>query len=133
MSKRQLTTPIQPYSHDPLHDTLATIGMKIRKSVMDGYQTGNNYSYNYHNNYVTNNSSFNNYNTDSSFNNNSFNRQPLPISQPPALSSTGSTFESSTSEYHFNTRKRTLDDDVVDKKHVLPPLSFGVLQLDENF
>lgn len=66
--KRQLQHPIQPLTHSPDVEALATIGMRIRKSVADGYNRGSGVP---------------------------VSRTPLPahMSQPPALTNIGSTVD----------------------------------------
>lgn len=79
--KRSMTQPVSG-SNDEITQQLATMGMRIRKSVADGYNVpqsttygSDTYSYN---------------------NNGNIRRQPLPshLSQPPSLTNQSSTFDS---------------------------------------
>ena len=82
-TKRTQMHSFQPQHENPDIASLATIGMRIRKSVADGYSVSHDASYN-HGLPQTPQSQ------------RSFNRVPLPsnIDMPPALTNQGSTFQS---------------------------------------
>lgn len=131
-NKRQMNTAINPYSsheYDPDLAKLTTIGMRIRKAVQDGYSLPSDYQYD--RNYLQQQYQ-------------EFNRSPLPngLSQPPSLSSGGSTFESNSSSYHWNSHREILPEVHQNNKRKyeqdLPELDeyknkYGDLKFDEKF
>lgn len=138
-TKRVLHQPLTPQHTDPTIASLATLGMRIRKSVADGYQVAPEQQYHGHQSpYGTSNYT-------------SFARTPLPshMDQPPALSSGGSTFQSglnvsewgqSLSEWgsvNVTTlptgTKRGRDGDVVVRPTYDEFVAQGGLRFDEDF
>lgn len=131
--KRSMTQPVA-VSNDNISEQLATIGMRIRKSVADGYNVPTN---------VNDGSDTYSYN-----NNGNIRRQPLPshVSQPPSLSNQFSTFDSGSnlSEWERNhqlhtpaiqslltpsNNKRKFDSEQEDYVHP----TYGSLKFNEEF
>lgn len=88
--KKLLSQPIQPQYQSPEVASLATLGMRIRKAVSEGYKVDSPNSYN--SQYIGTRLPPQQQQQDPQ----SFQRVPLPsnISQPPALTNAGSTFQS---------------------------------------
>lgn len=85
-TKRQMYQPLTPQNTNPDIAALSTIGMRIRKSIMDGHPGNSQYSYNPQ------------FGTQSASSQPTplYQRTPLPahMSQPPSLTNEGSTFQS---------------------------------------
>ncbi|EGV61611.1 hypothetical protein CANTEDRAFT_115067 [Yamadazyma tenuis ATCC 10573] len=123
--KRIMTHPA-PAGKSEEENTLATLGMRIRKSIADGYSGPSHSSYSYKGNA-------------------NVKRQPLPshVSQPPALSNSSSTFDSSSSLSEWDSsfssvlqtipqvssNKRRMEDS--ENSYIHPV--YGVLRTDEEF
>lgn len=91
-NKRALTQAIRPQEQDPYIASLSTIGMRIRKAVAEGYSVQSPASYKADSApaYAIS------FDVNGGLNNSSAMRIPLPegMSQPPSLTSSGSTFQS---------------------------------------
>lgn len=143
--KKLLSQPIQPQYQSPEVAHLSTLGMRIRKAVAEGYKVNSPNSYN--SQYIGSRLSAQQPEPAT------FERVPLPsnISQPPSLTSAGSTFQSglNVSEwgapsmnvttiplFQLSGNKRRFEEDEPEVRHV----SFeeysarhGQLQFDEDF
>lgn len=91
-NKRSLTHAIRPQEQDPDIAALSTIGMRIRKAVAEGYSVQSPASYRADSAPAYSIS----FDVNRGMNNTPAMRIPLPegMSQPPSLSSAGSTFQS---------------------------------------
>lgn len=142
-SKRAATHAFQPMPQNENPDiaALATIGMRIRKSVADGYSVTHEASYNHGLPQISSQRSFN--------------RVPLPghMDQPPALNNQGSTFQSGSnvSEWGMpsmplqtmplqgNGSKRGFEEDIPRQFGMDKPSleyyngAYGELKFDEDF
>lgn len=88
--KRQMHQPSAPENVDPYVASLATVGMRIRKAVADGYSVNSSYSYNPQFGAQTGQI------VPGPLPRLGFERSQLPahLSAPPALTNDGSTFQS---------------------------------------
>lgn len=145
--KRVATTSIPPDHRSEQDNALASIGMRIRKAVAEGYNTGNQFQGFNQANTFTYNSNIN-YQDPNPVTNPSTRRMPLPnhIEQPPSLTNRFSTFESSSSISDWqqrqtpvmtlptsNKRKLDRDDDEFADIEVHNEVNHGTLKFNEDF
>ena len=105
-TKRQMYQPLTPQNTNPDIAALSTIGMRIRKSIMDGHPGNSQYSYNPQ------------FGTQSASSQPTplYQRTPLPshMSQPPSLTNEGSTFQSGLNVSEWGCPKCACDDFAAD-------------------
>lgn len=116
----------QPVQTHPSNDALSTIGMRIRNAVNGGYKVDGNQTNNYSNPYL-NNGLHNAYYTGNQGQQQVQQQQAQPqrgislpnnLSQPPALSGSGSTFDSGSNLSEWETRSTPIT--------TLPSVNTGV-------
>lgn len=137
-TKRQMQHASQPQDINPDVASLATLGMRIRKAVADGYALRENANLSYDPQYFTR----------QQYNRPAIERVPLPqgVSEPPSLTNEGSTFQSglnvsewgaptniSTLPFSYGTKRRYDDDMSGFEKSSLQPQVVVQLPTYEEF